>query len=118
VDAEALCSERVNTANATKLLDGGQPLTEWECRWVYVPGLTLNDDPELAVAWDKSTKRGPMSGVPFDDPVIRVAWSFKKKESDSSFNARQQTLLAARDDLAKSGEPVLVDTVTIRQNRG
>ena len=36
------------------LLEAGQPLTPEACGWHYVEGLRKDDDPRLAVFWDKA----------------------------------------------------------------
>jgi hypothetical protein len=80
-------------------LKGGQLLSPDTCGWNYVEGLTLDDDPRIALFWDKAGldhNGGRLSGG--RHVVCFVGCSFKhipENEWDD-FLAQQKTLLANR----------------------
>jgi hypothetical protein len=53
VDAELLRGKTVPVAVVRGLLERGQLLGPETCGWHYVEGLTLDDDPQIALVWDK-----------------------------------------------------------------
>lgn len=92
----------------------GELLGPESCGWHYVEGLTKNDDPRLALLWDKeglghfgqrSLKRSHCvilcDGTP--QTIEDQDWE--------SFLERQKALMANRDDAARSGGPILVGKI-------
>ena len=54
VSAGLLCGKNVAPEIAERVFAEGQLLGPETCGWHYVPGLSLTDDPKLALFWDKS----------------------------------------------------------------
>jgi hypothetical protein len=52
-DAYLLRGKTVSEEVVQGVLDRGERLGPETCGWHYVEGLTLNDDPRLAIFWDK-----------------------------------------------------------------
>lgn len=50
----ALPGKTVPESVVKERLESGKLLTPETCGWHYVPGLHLNDDPQLALFWDKA----------------------------------------------------------------
>jgi hypothetical protein len=53
-DANLLRGKTVPLTVVQATLDRGERLGPQTCGWHYVPGLRLDDDPSLALAWDKA----------------------------------------------------------------
>lgn len=51
--AYLLCGKTVDPEIAEQLFSEGRLLGPTTCDWHYVPGLSLRDDPQLALFWDK-----------------------------------------------------------------
>ena len=51
--ARLLCGKNVDPEIAERVFSEGQLLGPQTCGWHYVPGLSLTDDPKLALFWDK-----------------------------------------------------------------
>ena len=51
--ASVLCGKRIPESKTKKVLDSGQLLGPDTCGWYYVEGLRKDDDPRLALFWDK-----------------------------------------------------------------
>jgi len=54
VNADLLRGKSAPEAMAKEILERGGRLTPETCGWHYVEGLRLNDDPRLALFWDKA----------------------------------------------------------------
>jgi hypothetical protein len=52
-DAELLRGKTVPLETVKKILESGELLGPDSCGWHYVEGLTLSDDLQLAIVWDK-----------------------------------------------------------------
>ena len=53
-DAELLRGKTVPVEEVERILKSGQQLGPKTCGWHYVEGLTLKDDPRIAIFWDKA----------------------------------------------------------------
>jgi hypothetical protein len=53
-DADLLRGKTVPASAVREKLDGGEPLAPESCGWHYVEGLRVDDDPRLALFWDKA----------------------------------------------------------------
>jgi hypothetical protein len=81
------------------------------CSWHYVPGLTLNNDSQLAIAWDKIPGLGP-NGERLEKQsrtVVYVGGSTEDIDEGEwpAFLAKQEKLMACRDEHARQGTPIL-----------
>jgi len=54
VTANLLRGKTVPESTVQQILDSGRLLGPKTCGWYYVEGLTLADDPRLAIFWDKA----------------------------------------------------------------
>jgi hypothetical protein len=114
--AEVLCGKTKSAAAAKALLQRGEPLGPDTCDWHYVEGLTLADDPRLAIVWDKvglghAGQRLPQGGHSIcrldgmEDVIPESAWP--------QFLKDQERLMAARTEAAKKGIPALTAKVRL-----
>jgi hypothetical protein len=53
IGPEVLCGKTISAEKARRVLDRGALLGPDTCDWHYVEGLTLADDPRIALLWDK-----------------------------------------------------------------
>ncbi len=114
-DANVLRGKTVDETTVQSLLDASQPLGPASCGWHYVEGLTLADDPRLAVVWDKV-------GLGHNGEDLHgghSAWRLAGHEEIipagewTSFLARQARLMAARSTGALNAAPALRATIKL-----
>ena len=103
-NADLLRGPKISASYAQSILDSGDPWLGYG-RWEYVPGLTANDDPRLALAWEKEPS-GP-DGARTVVSVGNVVLDAIPASEWPAFLAEQQRLLSQRDELAKTGLPLL-----------
>ena len=53
MDGQILCGKTKSPEIAQEILERGELLGPDTCDWHYIEGLTLADDPHLAIVWDK-----------------------------------------------------------------
>ena len=58
-DERLLRGKTVPESVVKKILERGELLTPDTCGWHYVEGLRTDDDPRLALFWDKESRAGP-----------------------------------------------------------
>jgi hypothetical protein len=115
IDGSILCGKTKSAQVATEILERGELLGPDTCDWHYVEGLTLSDDPRLALVWDK---------VGLGHNGQRLAggghsvWRNYGEEviPDSEwpkFLEEQERLMAARTEAAKKGLPALTAKVRL-----
>jgi hypothetical protein len=108
-DAYILSGKTKSAEVAREILERGELLGPDTCDWHYVEGLTLSDDPRLAIVWDKiglghNGQRLPNGG----HSVLRLNCCGEEviPESEwSQFLEEQERLMAARTDAARKGLP-------------
>jgi hypothetical protein len=116
IGAETLCGKTVPEEVTKQVLDRGELLGADNCDWHYVEGLTLADDPRLALVWDKiglgHDSQRPENG---GHSVFRLSGHEEVvPESEwSDFLNEQEHFLAARSEAAKKGHPVLVARIRL-----
>src|SRR5262249_43229573 len=111
VDANILRGKSVPLAVVQDILDRGELLGPDSCGWHYVEGLTLNDDPRLAVFWDKVGLGHDGQRLGEGDHIVTSLGGQRPLVTGlewPGFLEEQQKLLASRDDLAREGGPMLV----------
>lgn len=98
VDAEVLRGKTVPVEKVRSILERGELLGPNTCGWHYVEGLTMSDDPGLALVWDKvglghnGEDRGGGHSVWFLHGPEEVIPASKWPD----FLKRQEELMAAR----------------------
>lgn len=113
VDANTMRGMTVSEKTVRRILEGGGLLGPETCGWHYTEGLTLVDDPQIALLYckqplghngEKTTDGGRQ--------VLFVGGYIGQISGDEwkSFLQQQDELLAKRSDRAKSGKP-LVDAI-------
>jgi len=116
IGAETLSGKTVPEEVAKQVLDRGELLGPDTCDWHYVEGLTLADDPRLALVWDKiglghdgqRLEHGGHSVFRIgghEEVVSGAEWPDFLKE--------QEQLLAKRSVSAKHGRPILTATIRL-----
>jgi len=106
VDAYTLSGKTKSTEDAREILERGELLGPETCDWHYVEGLTLSDDPRLALVWDKvglghDGQRLPEGG--------HSVWRLHGPEEVipgskwQEFLEEQARLMAARTETARKG---------------
>lgn len=99
VDAEVLRGKSVPYDRVKEILESGRLLSPETCGWHYVEGLTLRDDPELALFWDKAGLGHNGERLPDGGHIVIFIHGNKRyiPEKDwSSFLAKQRKLLQKR----------------------
>ncbi|MBN2579820.1 MAG: hypothetical protein JXB10_12605 [Pirellulales bacterium] len=108
LDAETLRGKTVPLKIVENLLQNGKPLGPTTCGWHYVDeGLTLSDDPEIALVWDKiglDHNGGRLSEGGHSVIFIHDTKEITEKEWPD-FLKKQKTLLAARKRKSVSSTP-------------
>ena len=107
---EMLRGKTVSLEVVQKAIEENGHLGPASCGWHYVEGLTIADDPQLAVVWDKvglghNGRRLPGGG---HEVCFVGGWSdivFGKKWPE--FLKQQKALMQARDEAATKGIPRL-----------
>ena len=116
IDGSILCGKTKSADAAQKILEGGGLLGPDTCDWHYVEGLTLADNPQLAIVWDKvglghngqRLSEGGHSVWRLDggDEIIPGSeWP--------QFLEEQERLMAARTDAAKKEFPALTAKIRL-----
>jgi hypothetical protein len=106
--AYVLSGKTKSTEAAQEVLERGDLLGPDTCDWHYVEGLTQNDDPRLALVWDKvglghNGERLPNGGhsvwrvLPGEEVIPESEWP--------KFLEEQERLMATRTEAAKKGLP-------------
>jgi hypothetical protein len=115
-DGYLLCGKTKSAEAAQKILEGGGLLGPDTCDWHYVEGLTMADDPQLAIVWDKiglghNGQRLLGGGHSIcrlgsgDDIIPGSEWP--------QFLEEQERLMAARTEAAKKGLPKLIAKIRL-----
>ena len=116
IDGWYLCGKTKSPTVAQEILERGELLGPDTCDWHYVEGLTLSDDPRLALVWDKvglghNGQRLPRGG--------HSVWRLGGGEEVISgsewqeFLDEQARLMAARTETAKKGLPALTAQIRL-----
>ncbi len=116
IGAIVLSGKTKSTEAAQKLLERGELLGPDTCDWHYVEGLTLCDDPRLALVWDNvglghNGERLPAGGHsiwrvgPGQEVIPESEWP--------EFLEEQERLMATRTEAAKKGLPALTAKVRL-----
>jgi hypothetical protein len=116
VGPETLCEKTIPAERARRVLDRGDFLGPDTCDWHYVEGLTLADDPQIAILWDKVGlghfgERLSGGGHSIwrlggrEEVVSEAEWPEFLKE--------QAQLMTARTEAAKKGLPALTGKVRL-----
>ena len=116
VGAETLCGKTVSEEITKQVIDRGELLGPSSCDWHYVEGLTLADDPRIAIVWDKvglghDGQRLEQGG----HSVFRLGYheEIVAEAEWPQFLKEQEQLLAVRSDLAKRGIPALTARIRL-----
>ena len=110
-DAYLLRGKTVPLAVTQHALENQKTLTPESCGWHYVDGLTENDDPMIAIAWDKvglgHNGQRPHRRGGHDVVYVGGLSDFVSGPDWPAFLERQKQLLESRTDMEKSGIPAL-----------
>jgi hypothetical protein len=115
-NAYVLSGKTVPPNRAEEILARGELLGPESCDWHYVEGLTLADDPRIAIFWDKIGLNHFGGRLPEGGHSIYRVGATQEviPEKDwPQFLAEQEELLAARDDHALKGEPALAAKIRL-----
>jgi hypothetical protein len=98
------------------VLEQGRPLTPETCGWHYVEGLTMADDPRLALLWCKEAlghngQRTPDGGRQVVHVGGMVDWVSGAEWN--TFLAEQETLRRNRSERARNGLPLVSAAVEL-----
>jgi hypothetical protein len=116
MDAHTLCGKTKSAEVAREILERGELLGPDTCDWHYVDGLTLCDDPRIAIVWDKvglghDGQRLSGGGHSIwrlgggEEVILGSEWP--------QFLEEQERLMAARTEAAKKGQPSLTAKVRL-----
>jgi hypothetical protein len=116
IDGYTLCGKTKSAEVAQAILERGELLGPDTCDWHYVEGLTLNDDDQIAIVWDKigldhNGRRLPKGGHSvlrlngIEEVIPASEWQDFLKE--------QEQLLATRTEAARKGLPVLTAKIRL-----
>jgi len=116
IGGAVLCGKTKSAEEAQAILERGGLLGPDSCDWHYVEGLTLCDNPQLALVWDKvglghNGQRLPNGG--------HTVWRLLGGEEVISgsdwreFLEEQERLMAARTAAAKKGLPALTAKIRL-----
>jgi hypothetical protein len=116
IDAATLRGMTVPEETVCRILEGGGLPGPESCGWQYVPGLTLADDPGLAILWCKEALGH--NGQRTKDRGRQVVFIGKGIEWVSgekwpAFLQEQADLLKRRVQRAKSGLPLVTGSITL-----
>ena len=116
VDANTLRGMTVPEKVVQRILDRGDLLGPESCGWQYVPGLTLADDPGLALLWCKSAldhngRRSKDGGR----EVVFIGADRRRISGDRwpTFLERQKDLMSRRSKREMDGEPLVTGLVEL-----
>jgi hypothetical protein len=115
-DADTLRGMTVSRKKVQGILDRGGLLGPDSCGWHYVPGLTLADDPGLALLWCKTALNH--NGSPSKDGGREVLFIGRGREWVSgdgwpAFLERQKDLMKRRSKREMDGEPLVTGLVEL-----
>ena len=116
IGAETLCGKTVPEETTKQVLDRGELLGPESCDWHYVEGLTLADDPRIALVWDKVGLGHDGQRLEYGGHSVFRLGCHEEVVSESEwpdFLKEQQQLLAARSEGAKKGQPILVAKIRL-----
>jgi hypothetical protein len=118
VRPEDLAGRAKSAEVARKILESGGLLGPDTCDWHYVEGLTLADEWDIAIMWDKSSLGHTGQRLHGGHEVMRLMGIVEviPAEKWDEFLAEQKELLARRSPQAKEGRPAL--TARIRMPDG
>lgn len=99
-DANTLSGKMVPEEVTRKRLESGLLLTPETCGWHYVEGLTLSDDNEIAILWDKArlghngelTPNGSTKVL-----LVGLGYEYVTADDWDGFLKEQKKLLAAKE---------------------
>jgi hypothetical protein len=116
IDGYLLCGKTKSAEAAQAILERGELLGPDTCDWHYVEGLTLNDDYQIAIVWDKigldhNGRRLPSGG----HSVLRLSGIEEVIPASEwqQFLEEQKQLLAVRTEAARKGLPVLTAKIRL-----
>ena len=116
IAVQILRGKTIAADKVQRRLTAGELLDPESCGWHYVEGLTLQDDPALAILWDKvglghNGQRLADGGheVLFDDGTSRIV----SGSEWPGFLDRQHELLASRNAAAEKGQPALTARIKL-----
>jgi len=108
--ANLLRGKTVPEKTVQETFDRGELLRPTTCGWHYVEGLTLSDDPQLALFWDKAGL-GHNGGLLSDGghivSYITSPHEYIPEQEWPKFLKQQERLLAARKNAATKERPHL-----------
>jgi hypothetical protein len=116
IDAYTLCGKTKSAEAAREILERGELLGPDTCDWHYVEGLTLSDDPQLALVWDKVGLGHNGQRLSDGGHSIWRVGGLEEVIPDSEwpqFLEDQKRLIATRAETAKKGLPVLTAKVRL-----
>jgi hypothetical protein len=120
LDAYTIRGMTVPEDTARKILDAGGLLGPDSCGWHYTDGLTLADDPRIALLYCKQAlghngQKTPDGGR----QVVFVGGNIRWISGSNwpSFLEEQNELLSKRSDRAKSGTPLVSATIQLPDGR-
>ena len=108
IGPEVLCGKTIPAERARRVLDRGDLLGPDTCDWHYVEGLTLADDPRIAILWDKiglGHFGERLSGGGHSIWRLRDGEEVVSDADWPQFLKEQSQLIAARTESAKKGVP-------------
>jgi hypothetical protein len=110
-----LCGKTKSPEVADKILKQGQPLGPDTCDWHYVEGLTLADDPQLAIVWDKVGLGHNGERLDGGHSVLRLNGQEEIITASEwpKFLEEQRQLLATRTEAARNGLPALTAKIRL-----
>jgi hypothetical protein len=116
MDAHILCGKTKSADAAREILERGELLGPDTCDWHYVEGLTLSDDPRLALVWDKVGLGHDAQRLSGGGHSVLFVTCFEEVIPGSEwphFLEEQQRLMASRTEAAKKGLPELTAKVRL-----
>src|SRR5262249_21407574 len=112
-----LGGKSVRESEADEVLRRGGRLGPESCGWYYVEGLTLNDDPGLAILWDKVSglaENGQRRDGQGREVLFVCGLTRHVKDSEwDAFLDHQIDLMRKRDEYARTGKPILMAKVRL-----
>jgi hypothetical protein len=107
--ADTLRGKTIPVQIVQSTLDSGGLLTPETCGWHYVAGLTKNDDPRLALLWDKARLGHNGQRTDGATEVVFVGGDTRIIHGDQweQFLEEQKELLSARTTTGNRGNPAL-----------
>jgi hypothetical protein len=112
-DGTILRGKTVPESVVREILERGELLGPETCGWHYVEGLTINDNPRLAIFWDKVGLGHNGQRLPKGGHNVMLVGGFPKyitEEEWPAFEAEQGTLLLERNKNTKQPSPTNAPT--------